>query len=141
MDLEKCWYISPPWEKVPQAIATFGQKIYVPNVNIFGYCCGYQWEDERLNYAINTDAGKFYLSEKEMLPVHRFAEIAVKPLFELGDLVQFQFAKEPGIRLILGVQLINETWFYTIEWESPRLAKDDNSLAWVAEDDLVKIAA
>ena len=141
MDLEKCWYISPPWEKVPQVIATFGQKVYVHNVNVFGYCCGYQWEDGRLNYAIATKASKFYLSEKGMSPVHRFAEIAVKPLFELGDLVQFQFAKEPGIRLILGVQLINETWFYTIEWESPRLAKDDNSLAWVAEDDLVRVAA
>src|SRR6056297_2012104 len=100
MNLEECWYISPPWEELPQAIATFGQRIYLTELNIFGHCCGYQWEDGRLNYAIATKESKIYLSEEEMLPVHRFTEIAAKPLFALGDLVQFQFAKEPRTRLI-----------------------------------------
>ncbi|MBD6620283.1 DUF1392 domain-containing protein [Komarekiella sp. 'clone 1'] len=45
-------------------------------------------------------------------------------------------------RLVLGIQLINESWFYFVEWMPPALEECtslDNRLALVQEKDLVRV--
>ncbi|MFN6487633.1 MULTISPECIES: DUF1392 family protein [unclassified Nostoc] len=39
-----------------------------------------------------------------------------KPVFRLGELVEFRFHGDgPSVRIVQGIQLINDCWFYSIE--------------------------
>ncbi|RCJ24393.1 hypothetical protein A6770_28255 [Nostoc minutum NIES-26] len=75
----------------------------------------------------------------------------------VGELVKFRFAAEESkIRTVLGIQLINGAWFYSIEWLSPALTAPEDMgicilprstnkpkvnphLAWVTHYDLTGV--
>ncbi|WP_066377149.1 MULTISPECIES: DUF1392 family protein [unclassified Anabaena] len=155
--LETCWYISPPWgRKLSMPIFGLLERVYVMNTDIFAYCCGMQWEQEGWNYAIAIGKNIIYTSGSEITGTGRLHLVTPeKPVFRLGELVEFRFAGNiPKLRTVLGIQLINQSWFYVIEWKSPTIDDTVTSrnwntdcshsclsdrLAWVTDYDLMKI--
>ena len=66
-----------------------------------------------------------------------------KPTFVLGDRIMLlsddQRTKQ---RLILGIQLLNRSWFYYVEWMPPALEESttlDDRLAFVPQKDLARV--
>jgi hypothetical protein len=70
-----------------------------------------------------------------------------KPVFRLGELVKFRFHGDgPPIRIVQGIQLINDAWFYGIEWMSPAISEKGDevfgsrdSIARVTDYDLERV--
>jgi hypothetical protein len=155
--LESCWYISPPWgQKIPMPIFGLLERVYLMKTNIFAYCCGMQWEQDEWNYAIAVGKKIIYTSSSEITGTGRLHLVTrEKPVFRLGELVKFRFAGDtPQLRTVLGMQLMNQSWFYVIEWKSPSIEDTVTSsnvklncshsclsdrLAWVTDYDLVKM--
>lgn len=152
--LETCWYISPPWGNVVPPIAvTLLEKVYIPNpTKIVGYCCGVEWSDDGWRYSIASERGIISVGESELTVTGQILPLRVEtPVFTIGELVKFRFGEGSKIRTVLGLQVINESCFYKIEWQSPALTTDgscafpkadgDHKLgdrfAWVTAFDLV----
>ncbi len=70
-----------------------------------------------------------------------------KPVFGLGELVEFRFHSDgPPARIVQGIQLICDSWFYCIEWMSPAISEKGNevftsadSIARVTDYDLERV--
>ncbi|WP_242055625.1 DUF1392 family protein [Nostoc flagelliforme] len=70
-----------------------------------------------------------------------------KPVFRLSELVKFRFHGDgPPIRIVQGIQLINDAWFYSIEWMSPAISEKGDkvftsrdSIARVTDYDLERV--
>ncbi|MBE9053549.1 DUF1392 family protein [Nostocales cyanobacterium LEGE 11386] len=157
--LESCWYISPPWGKqIPPMVICLLERVYLPKFNAYGYCCGVEWGDNIWNYSIALDNETIWASGIEMIPTGQIQAVRVeKPAFTLGELVSFRLAGDgPKIRTVLGLQLINGSCFYGVEWRSPVLQapgdkpvcifpqsakkpKFISSLAWVTDYDLIGV--
>ena len=87
-------------------------------------------------------------SGREIIGTGRLESVnAEKPAFSLGELVNFRFASdESQLRTVLGLQLINDLWIYTVEFASPTFAESDGKLftsderkAWVVDCDLASV--
>lgn len=125
-NLEQCWYISLPWsQRIPPLLVSLLEQVYVKSAKAFGYCTGMEWSEHGWKYEIfacNTNitalgseligTGDLQLNTKE------------KPVFRLGELVEFRFHGDgPPIRIVQGIQMINDAWFYNIEWMSPAISE------------------
>ncbi|WP_242062996.1 DUF1392 family protein [Nostoc sp. FACHB-145] len=58
-DLERCWFLSPPWgNKVPRLEVSLLEKVYLKGNRTFGHCCGVQWYGDCWNYVIEVKDDK-----------------------------------------------------------------------------------
>ncbi|UKP01108.1 DUF1392 family protein [Nostoc sp. UHCC 0870] len=157
--LESCWYISPPWGKniLPLVISLL-ERVYLPKTKAFGYCCGVEWSSDGWCYSIALDSQIILVSGVEIVASGQLQAVRLpKPTFMVGELVKFRLAADAvKVRTVLGLQLINDSWFYSIELRSPFLPKFDEQplcilpqsfqqptvqsrLAWVTDYDLTGV--
>ncbi|MBG1259269.1 DUF1392 family protein [Nostoc commune] len=130
-NLETCWYLSPPWGKdIPSLQVSLLERVYVIPTKTFGYCCGVEWSDKGWKYEIATLHDDITVFGHEIIGTGNLQAVTPeKPVFRLGETVEFRFHGEgPPLRIIQGVQLINDTWFYCIEWMSPELSENGDEV-------------
>ncbi|MBD2505384.1 DUF1392 family protein [Anabaena azotica] len=143
--LERCWYLSPSWGKqLPNVEVQLWERVYITATGTFGYCCGVVWQDDQLVYAVYSERTIAHLSKDEILGTGRVQAVKLdKPVFALGDRVLLQFSSHATKqRLVLGVVLVNDSWFYVIEIKSPDLLEALGSpirFPLVSETDLVRV--
>ncbi|MBG1268744.1 DUF1392 family protein [Nostoc sp. WHI] len=156
-NLEQCWYISPPWgQRIPPLLVSLLERVYVKRVKAFGYCCGVEWSPQGWKYEINTCNDNISVWGSELIGTGNLrSPLALaqpslpqeKPVFRLGELVEFRFHGDgPPIRIVQGIQLINDCWFYSIEWMSPAISErgdevftSRDSIARVSDYDLERV--
>jgi hypothetical protein len=130
-NLETCWYLSPPWGKqIPPLEVSLLEKVYVTTTKSFGYCCGVEWSAKGWNYQIVSGKDNLTVLGREIIGTGNLQlVIKEKPVFCLGELVEFRFHGDgPPIRIVQGIQLICDSWFYTIEWMSPGISENGDGV-------------
>ncbi|MBD2471501.1 DUF1392 domain-containing protein [Nostoc sp. FACHB-145] len=143
--LEKCWYLSPPWgQPMPLLEVNLSEKVYLTDSGTFGYCCGVLWQEDEWVYAINCDRSITYFTKHEIIGTGRVQSTYLrKPAFVLGDRVMLRFdSHATKQRLILGIVLVNNAWFYVVELMSPALVQPLAAPArfpLVGEQDLIRV--
>ncbi|MBD2457710.1 DUF1392 family protein [Nostoc sp. FACHB-87] len=151
--LEKCWYLSPPWgQQMPSLAVNLSEKVYLTDSKTFGYCCGVLWQEDKWLYAIAVDRSITYTTKHEIIGTGEVKSTYMrKPAFVLGDgcanvfdeRVMLRFdAHATKQRLILGIVLVNNAWFYVIEMISPALVQPLAAPArfpLVGEQDLIRV--
>ncbi|MBW4427170.1 MAG: DUF1392 domain-containing protein [Nostoc desertorum CM1-VF14] len=148
-NLEFCWYVSPPWGKnVPPLLVSLLERVYVKFAKAFGYCAGVEWSQHGWKYEIVLGNDKITVLGNEIIPTGDLQQIIKeKPVFLLGELVEFRFhGNGSPLRIVQGIQLINDAWFYSIEWMSPRISEKGDevftsadSIARVTDYDLQRV--
>jgi hypothetical protein len=131
-NLEQCWYISPPWGKnIPPMLVSLLERVYVKPAKAFGYCCGVQWSSEGWKYEIITVQDNITVLGNQIIGTGNLQPVTKeKPVFRLGELVKFRFHGDgPPIRIVQGIQLINSSWFYSIEWMPKQFAITNSQFA------------
>ncbi|WP_341528425.1 DUF1392 family protein [Nostoc sp. UHCC 0302] len=150
-----CWYISPPWgdtfgtpdgDRIPPVEVNPLERVDIGASRTFGYCCGVQWKQDRWIYAIASAGEIIYTTEHEIIGTGEMQLAALeKPAFVLGDSCANVFDERIMLlsddqrtkqRLILGIQLLNRSWFYYVEWMPPALKEVtslDDRLAFVPQ--------
>ncbi|WP_414545723.1 DUF1392 family protein [Nostoc sp. CCY0012] len=157
--LETCWYISSPWGKdIPPMVICLLERVYLPKLNAYGYCCGVEWVNNGWYYSIALQNEIVLASGIEIIPTGQLQSVAAeKPVFMVGELVNFRFGDHAAkIRTVLGLQMINGSCFYGIEWRSPALQQPNepticifpkssakhkfvSRLAWITDFDLTGV--
>ncbi|NDJ25914.1 DUF1392 domain-containing protein [Nostoc sp. B(2019)] len=140
-----CWYLSPPWhDQFSPVEVNLLERVYICATRTFGYCCGVKWKQDRWIYAVICNEDIIYTTEHEIIGTGEMQLAAQElPVFVLGDRVMLR-SNDEGTRqrLILGIQLLNRSWFYFVEWMPPALEEAtslDDRLAFVAQKDLVRV--
>ncbi len=147
--LETCWYVSPPWGKeIPPLEVSLLEKVYVTTTKSFGYCCGVEWSAKGWNYEIVSSNDNLIVLGREIIGTGNLQLVTKeKPVFELGELVEFRFHGDGSpARIVQGIQLICDCWFYCIEWMSPGISENGDevftsrdSIARVSDYDLERV--
>lgn len=144
-DLERCWFLSPPWgNRIPPVEVHLFEKVYIKSNNTFGYCCGVQWYQESWDYAVDIKKDIIYATKHQIIGTgHIQPNIMKKPAFVLGDRVMLR-SNDRGTkqRLILGIELIEKSWFYLVELASPSFSPPStvtNRFSLVLEENLVRV--
>ncbi|WP_224095633.1 DUF1392 family protein [Nostoc sp. MS1] len=143
--LERNWYLSPPWGKqMPSVVVDLWERVYITATGTFGYCCGVVWQDDQLVYAVASNRNIAYLGKHEIIGTGQVQPTnLVKPTFAVGDRVILRFTSHATKqRLVLGVMLVNNSWFYVVEVKSPALSPVLGSpirFPLVSEKDLVRV--
>ncbi|MBD2452329.1 DUF1392 domain-containing protein [Nostoc sp. FACHB-152] len=144
-DLERCWYLSPPWgNQIPRLEVSLLEKVYFKDNRTSGYCCGVQWYGNCWNYVIEIKDDFLYTTKHQIIGTGQIQpNTLTKPSFVLGDRVMLRFPNHgTNQRLILGIELIEKSWFYLVELISPafvRASTTTNRFSLVREEDLVKV--
>jgi hypothetical protein len=86
-ELEKCWFLSPPWgQEIPPVEINLWERVYFKANRRFGYCCGLQWYRQRWDYVIDVENDIIRATKHEILGTGRIEPTTVKkPAFVLGD--------------------------------------------------------
>ncbi len=143
--LERCWFLSPPWGKdIPPVEVNLLERVYLKNTRAFGYCCGVHWQYDRWIYAVACDNEILHATQHQIIGTGRLQATTVKkPAFVLGERVMFRSHDHAtNQRLVWGIRLLNGTWFYVVELQSPVLAQTPdkvNRFSFVNEQDLVRV--
>jgi hypothetical protein len=143
--LETCWFISPPWgNRIPTVTISLFEKVYLKSNRTFGYCCGVQWHKDRWNYAVDTQEEIFSAWEHNLIGTGRFEpHTLTKPEFMLGERVMLRAINDaPKQRIVLGIEQLDDSWFYMIESMSPVLNTSTiktNNFTYAAQEDLVRV--
>ncbi|BBD63309.1 hypothetical protein NIES2109_61590 (plasmid) [Nostoc sp. HK-01] len=152
--LEKSWYLSPPWgQQMPSLEVHLSEKVYLTTNQAFGYCCGVHWQSGEWVYAVKcVDASRLvvrhrsivYVTKHEIIGTGRVQSAYMrKPAFVLGDRVMLRFdSHATKQRLILGIVLVNNAWFYVVELMSPALVRPLAApvrFPLVGETDLIRV--
>ena len=143
--LNLCWYLSPPWGYcIPPLEVNLLERVYIGASRTFGYCCGVKWKQDRWIYAIACTSDIIHTTEHEIIGTGEMQLAAIeKPAFVLGDRVILRSDDQrTKQRLILGIQLLNRSWFYYVEWMPPALEEVtslDDRLAFVPQKDLARV--
>ncbi|MCC5632621.1 DUF1392 domain-containing protein [Nostoc sphaeroides CHAB 2801] len=89
----------------------------------FGYCCGMQWKHETWLYSIDCRNEILHATQNQIIGTGDLEAIQVqKPAFVLGQRVMLcSHDKGTKQRLILGIALVHNSWFYLVELMSPTL--------------------
>ncbi|WP_414573236.1 DUF1392 family protein, partial [Nostoc sp. CCY 9925] len=92
-DLEKCWYLSPPWgNQIPPVEVNLSEKVYLKTNTTFGYCCGVQWYGDCWNYVIDVKHDFIYTTKHQIIGTGQIQPNTLKkPAFVLGERVMLQF--------------------------------------------------
>ncbi|MBD2472196.1 DUF1392 family protein [Nostoc sp. FACHB-145] len=151
--LERCWYLSPPWSQpIPSLEVHLSEKVYLTTNQAFGYCCGVLWQEDKWVYAFVKDVGEAIAVDRSITYVTKHEIIGTgqvkstymrKPAFVLGDRVMLRFdSHATKQRLILGIVLVNNAWFYVVELMSPALVQPLAArvrFPLVGEQDLIRV--
>jgi Protein of unknown function (DUF1392) len=152
--LNLCWYISSPWGYcIPPCEVNLLERVYIGATRTFGYCCGVKWKQDRWVYAIGyvdayaayrTHRNILHLTEHEIIGTGEMQLAAQElPAFVLGERILLRSHNQgTRQRLIMGIQLLNRSWFYFVEWMPPALEEVttlDDRLAFVPQRDLVRV--
>ncbi|MBD2504608.1 DUF1392 family protein [Anabaena azotica] len=144
-ELERCWYLSPPWRgEIPPVEVNLWERVYFTPLRTFGYCSGFQWSKGEWVYLIDLKDEIVQTIKQEIIGTGRMeANTVRKPAYVVGDRVML-VNDAPGTkqRLVLGLQVVDKTWFYLVEWRSPMLIKSTstfNRFSLVREEDLVRV--
>jgi hypothetical protein len=114
----------------------------------FGYCCGVEWLPQGWKYEIVTGNDNITVWGSELIGTGNLRSLTKeKPVFRLGELVEFRFHGDgPPIRIVQGIHLITNCWFYSVEWMSPGISEkgdevftSKDSIAWVTDYDLERV--
>ncbi|ABA25032.1 conserved hypothetical protein (plasmid) [Trichormus variabilis ATCC 29413] len=144
-ELEKCWYLSPPWGKqMPPIQIDLSERVYIKATRTFGYCCGVVWQDDQWIYSVLSEHSIVQMTKYQILGTGKIQSVSLdKPEFAVGDRVLLRFSSHATKqRLVLGVVLVNGSWFYVVEMVSPTLSPALGSpirFALVSEKDLVQV--
>jgi hypothetical protein len=144
---ETSWYISPPWRQtIPPVEVNLLERVYLRTTKTFGYCCGMQWKHECWIYSIDCGKEILHATQNQIIGTGELQAITVqKPAFALGERVMLcSHDKETKQRLILGIALVHNSWFYIVELVSPTLTQSrtiSNRFSLVGEKSLVRVNA
>ncbi|MCC5600542.1 DUF1392 family protein [Nostoc favosum] len=106
------------------------EKVYVTTTKSFGYCCGIEWSAKGWNYQIVSGKDNLTVLGREIIGTGNLQLVTKeKPVFGLGELVEFRFHGDgPPTRIVQGIQLICDSWFYCIEWMSPEISENGDEV-------------
>jgi hypothetical protein len=102
-NLEQCWYISPPWgQRIPPLLVSLLERVYVKSAKAFGYCTGVEWSEHGWKYEIFACNTNITVLEGELIGTGNLQlEAIAKPVFRLGELVEFRFHGDgPPVRIV-----------------------------------------
>jgi len=143
--LERNWYISPPWgQSTPNLEANLLERVYLKTTRNFGYCCGVEWHYDIWLYKVICNQEILRATKHQIIALgHTQRTNLKKPAFAIGDRVILR-CLPPGTkqRLILGIQLVNNSWCYAVEMMSPTLSQTlttPHRFALVSERDLIRV--
>jgi hypothetical protein len=139
--LEKNWYLFPLWgKKILPLEANLLERVYLKTTRTFGYCCGVEWHLETWLYTIVCDYEILRATKYQIIGLGRVQSTNLRnPTFGLGDRVILpSLAHGTKQRLIVGIQLVNNSWCYAVEMMSPTLTTS-NRFALVSERDLIRV--
>ncbi|MBG1262390.1 DUF1392 domain-containing protein [Nostoc sp. BAE] len=116
--------------EIPPLEVSLLEKVYVTTTKSFGYCCGVEWSAKGWNYEIVSSNDNLTVLGREIIGTGNLQLVTKeKPVFELGELVEFRFHGDgPPARIVQGIQLICDSWFYCIEWMSPGISENGDEL-------------
>ncbi|AUB43526.1 Protein of unknown function DUF1392 (plasmid) [Nostoc flagelliforme CCNUN1] len=99
--------------------------MYIKSAKAFGYCTGVEWSLQGWKYEIAIGNDNITVWGNELIGTGNLQPvIKEKPVFRLGELVEFRLSLDgPPIRIVQGIQLINDVWFYSVEWMSPSISE------------------
>ncbi|QLE59625.1 DUF1392 family protein [Nostoc sp. TCL26-01] len=143
--LERNWYISPPWkQQMPLLEVHLSEKVYVTTHHAFGYCCGVHLQNNEWVYVVNCECSIIHVTKHQIVGTGRVQSTYLKkPTFVLGDRVMLRCLPHgTKQRLIVGIQLVNNSWCYAVEMMSPTLSQTlntPNRFALVKEQDLIRV--
>ncbi|MBW4455839.1 MAG: DUF1392 domain-containing protein [Nostoc indistinguendum CM1-VF10] len=143
--LQKCWYLSPPWGRIiPPVEVNLLERVYLRTTRTFGYCCGIQWKHECWIYSIDCRNEILHATQNQIIGTGELEVIKVqKPSFVLGErVILCSHDKGTTQRLILGIALVHNSWFYLVELMSPTLIKTptiSNRFSLVGEKSLLRV--
>ncbi|MHC5671211.1 DUF1392 domain-containing protein [Nostoc sp.] len=143
--LEKSWYLSPPWgQTMPPVEVNLLERVYLRTTRTFGYCCGVQWKHECWIYSIDCGKEILHATQHQIISTGELQAITVqKPAFVLGErVILCSHDKGTKQRLILGIALVHNSWFYMVELVSPTLTQSrtiSNRFSLVGEKSLLRV--
>ncbi len=105
-----------------------------------------QWKHERWIYSVDCGKEILHATENQIIGTGELEAIKVqKPAFVLDERVMLcSHDKGTKQRLILGIGLVNNSWFYVVELVSPTLTQSQtisNRFSLVGERSLVRVNA
>lgn len=143
--LQTSWYLSPPWgQTIPPVAVNLLERVFLRTTRTFGYCCGIQLKHECWIYSIDCRNEILHATQNQIIATGELEAIKVqKPDFVLGErVILCSHDKGTKQRLILGIALVNDSWFYLVELMSPTLIKTptiSNRFSLVGEKSLVRV--
>ncbi|MCC5605000.1 DUF1392 domain-containing protein [Nostoc favosum] len=143
--LKTSWYLSPPWgQTIPPIEVNLLERVYLRTTRTFGYCCGIQWKHETWLYSIDCRNEILHATQHQIIGTGELENLLVqKPIFILGQkVILCSYSNDTKQRLILGVALVNNSWFYLVELMSPTLTPPltiSNRFSLVGEKSLVRV--
>jgi hypothetical protein len=143
--LRTSWYLSPPWgQTIPPVAVNLLERVYLRTTRTFGYCCGIQWKHETWLYSIDCGNEILQATQHQIIGTGELEAISVqKPAFVLGKrVILCSHDKGTKHRLILGIALVNNSWFYLVELMSPTLTPTltiSNRFSLVGEKSLMRV--
>ncbi|MBW4458552.1 MAG: DUF1392 domain-containing protein [Nostoc indistinguendum CM1-VF10] len=140
-NLEQCWYTSPPWgQQIPPVLVSLLERVYIKSAKAFGYCTGVEWSEHGWKYEIFACNTNITVLGSELIGTSNLQPNAKeKPVFRLGELVEFRFHGDgPPVRIVQGIQLINDSWFYMIEWMSPAISEKGDEV-FTSKDSIARM--
>jgi hypothetical protein len=143
--LQTNWYLSPPWRgTIPPVAVNLLERVFLRTTRTFGYCCGMQWKHECWIYSIDCRNEILHATQNQIIGTGELEVIKVqKSAFALGErVILCSHDKGTKQRLILGIALVHNSWFYLVELMSPTLIKTptiSNRFSLVGEKSLVRV--
>jgi Protein of unknown function (DUF1392) len=143
--LQTIWYLSPPWgQTIPPVAVNLLERVFLRTTRTFGYCCGMQWKHECWIYSIDCRNEILHATQNQIIGTGELQTLNVqKPAFILGQKVSLcSYGKDTKQRLILGIALVHNSWFYLVELMSPTLIKTptiSNRFSLVGEKSLLRV--
>ena len=143
--LQTSWYLSPPWgQTIPPIEVNLLERVYLRTTRTFGYCYGIQWKHETWLYSIDCHHEILHATQHKIISTGELETLNVqKPAFVLGErVILCSHDKGTKQRLILGITVVNNSWFYLVELMSPTLTPTltiSNRFSLVGEKSLMRV--
>jgi hypothetical protein len=143
--LQTSWYLSPPWRgTIPPVAVNLLERVFLRTTRTFGYCCGIQWKHECWIYSVDCGKEILHATQNQIISTGELEGIKVQKLvFVLGKRV-ILCSQDKGTkqRLILGIALVHNSWFYIVELVSPTLTQSptiSSRFSLVGERSLMRV--
>ncbi|WP_175586964.1 DUF1392 family protein [Nostoc sp. UIC 10630] len=116
------------------------EKVYVTTTKSFGCCCGVEWSGKGWSYEIVSGNDNLTVLGREIIATGNLQLVTKEKLvFSLGELVEFRFYGDgQPTRIVQGIQLICDSWFYSIEWMSPSISEKGDGI-FTSRDSIARV--